>query len=133
MTVIKHEEIDSLPAGKFQRIYVVGGKKTPRDYFHLLSPRGKVVVLGSDQAGSRFFGGFATNFIQAMRWPKKIKVVVSSEQPQKLLEVTETLMGKASLAQVTSGIDNSIDAIRRFQNGEVFGRLVVEIKPERIQ
>lgn len=125
--VIAHEEVSKLPENSFQRIYIIGGSRSPKDYLKWLDSAGKVIVLGSDQAGSKFFGGFFTNFVQALRHPGKIKIVISDEDPKKLLRVAEKLKNQISVVEVVDGIENAISSIKRFEEGEIFGRLVVKI------
>lgn len=125
--VIDHEEVSKLPKNSFQRIYIIGGSRSPKEYLKWLDSGGKVIVLGSDQAGSKFFGGFLTNFVQALRYPGKIKIVISDEKPKKLLRVAEKLRAEKSLVEVVDGFENAISSIKRFEDGEIFGRLVVRI------
>ena len=124
---IEHQQVSSLPENSFQRIYVLGGNRKPSEYFKLLTSDGRVIILGSDQAGSNFFGGFFTNFWQSLIHPKRIKIVISSEKPESLSAVTKLLAGGKNNLRVVNGIDNAIEAVQSFEKGEVFGRLVLNI------
>jgi NADPH:quinone reductase-like Zn-dependent oxidoreductase len=124
---ILHSEISELPNSSFDVVFVIGGDENFEDLRRLLKPSGNVVVIGSDHRGSRFAGGFLATAIISILSRGRIKLLISPEKPELLLEVATLLRNADSIASRAKGLDDAILAIKQYQAGQTMGRLVIEI------
>lgn len=128
-SVIGHDDLDQIPLASQDRIFITGGPQAAKEFKKYLKPKGKVIMIGSDNAGSEVFGGFFTNLLQAAIHPW-IKTIVSAEKPEKLLTAARELRNTEGVFTVVNGLENSIEAIKDFQQGKVVGRSVIQVTAE---
>ena len=124
---IKHSEVGQLPQKSFDTILVIGGDEDYRDLRKLLKRDGTIIVVGSDHRGSKFAGGSLANATVFILSRGRIKMVVSTEKPELLLEFVNLLKGATSIATLSNGLDLAIESIKEHQTGKTKGRLVIKV------
>ena len=124
---INHAQVRDLSRSSFDTIFLIGGDESFRELRKLLRPGGNIVVVGSDQRGSKFAGGFLATALVSLFSRGKVKLVVSVEKPELLLEVANLLRDQVSIAGRSASFDNAVQAIKHYQSGETKGRLVIKV------
>ncbi|MCF8528859.1 MAG: NAD(P)-dependent alcohol dehydrogenase [Aquiluna sp.] len=124
---ITHSQVSELAHSSFDSIFVVGGDEDFGELAKLLKPGGNIVVIGSDHRGSKFAGGFLATAFVSLFSRGKIKLVVSAEKPALLLEVATLLKDATPITTSSHGLDNAVESIRRYQDGQTMGRLVIKV------
>lgn len=124
---INHAQVRDLSRSSFDTIFVIGGDERFGDLARLLKLGGNIVVVGSDHRGSKFAGGFLATAVASLFSRGKVKLVVSAEKPELLLEVANLLRDEVSIASRSGGIESAVEAIKQYQSGETKGRLVIKV------
>lgn len=130
--VVDYENEDFDSSGRrYDLIVDIGGHNSLRRLRRSLTPRGTLVVVGSE-TGGKVLGGFDRS-LRAVAWSpfvsQRLTMLVSKETHVDLEPLTEMI----EAGQITPSIDSTFsldevpDAMRRLEAGEVRGKVAITI------
>ena len=131
--VIDYTAEDTDGGLRYDVILDAGGHRSLRRLRRMLTPRGTLVIVGSE-TGGRWFGGFGRTICAMLLSPflsEKLVPLSTSENAADLMVLTELVES----GQVAPVIDRSCPleevatAIERMQAGQARGKLVVTVIP----
>ncbi|SES47859.1 NAD(P)-dependent alcohol dehydrogenase [Actinokineospora terrae] len=116
---------------RYDVIIDTGGHRTVRRLRRALTPRGCVVIVGSE-TGGRILGGFQRGLWAPLMSPfvsQRLTSLVSSERQADLRELADLAASGAITAAIdrTFPLEQTADAIQYMQDGRVRGKVVVTI------
>jgi NADPH:quinone reductase-like Zn-dependent oxidoreductase len=118
---------------RYDVVLDTGGHRSLRRLRRCLTPRGTLVIVGSETGGP-FLGGFDRTIRAMLLSPfvsQELAPLINSENADDLIVVTELVeSGKVTpVVDRTYPLEQAAAAIRRMQDGKARGKLVVSVSP----
>lgn len=135
--VIDYTAEDADDGQRYDVVLDTGGHRSLRRLRRAVTPRGTLVIVGSETDG-RWLGGFDRTIRAMLLSPfvgQTLAPLASSENAADLILLTG-LIESGQVAPVvdrTYPLDEAAAAIRRILNGKVRGKLVVSVSPSGMQ
>lgn len=120
------------PTGTYDVVIDTGGNRPLRALRRLLTPRGRLVIVGGDQAGGPLLGGFDRNLRAVLLSPfvgPALVAMTASENAPDLDELAELVTSGAVTPAIaaTYPLERTADAMRHLTDGRAAGKVVVTV------
>jgi NADPH:quinone reductase-like Zn-dependent oxidoreductase len=119
-------------ARRYDVILDIGGNTPLRSLRRMLTPRGTLVVVGSETEG-RLLAGFDRQ-LRALAWSpfvrQRLTMLVSKEHHEDLERLTALVEGGrlAPVLDRTYPLEQAVDALRRLEAGDVRGKVAITVR-----
>jgi len=129
--VVDHTTTDALDGSvRYDAIIDTGGHRRLRDLRRALTPRGRLVIVGSE-TGAKVFGGIQRQLLATLWSPfvgQTMGTFISSENAEDLEALRALVESGAVVPSVerTYALDEVADAVAALAAGQVRGKVVIE-------
>jgi NADPH:quinone reductase-like Zn-dependent oxidoreductase len=130
--VVDYTRDDVVELGKRYDVVIdIAGNRTLRALRRILTPKGKLVIVGGEEGG-RWFGGLERN-LRASLWSpfvgQRLRAFISRERGEDIERLAEMIVA-GTVTPVVEGtypLADAADALRHLEDGSIRGKAVVVV------